>query len=396
MKKRISHPFLTLAIAFACSGATRAEPELLPRELLEKGWIQLFDGHTLFGWQPVGEAQWHVDDGAIRTGGEEPGFLMTTTQWSDFELVAEFRAPADTNSGIFLRTPLEPKDPAADCYELNIAPADNPFPTGSLVARQKTSLPATAAPAPDEWHKFRLTVWNNWVNVQINGQPTADYAERAPARIGHIGLQSNRGPVAFRNIRLRPLELQSLLYYGDLSSFTTERAEKSKFEVDKHKVLHLTGGPGLLETKDEFANFVLQLECKVNGDRLNSGIFFRALRDGRNGRSNGYESQIQNGYKNGDRTKPTDSGTGGIYRRQPARRIVAEDGAWFTKTIVADGPHIAVWVDGHQVTDWTDTRPPHNNPREGLRLDKGAIAIQGHDPAVDFSFRNIKAGELTR
>ena len=29
------------------------------------GWISLFDGRTLFGWQPQTEANWRVEDGAI-------------------------------------------------------------------------------------------------------------------------------------------------------------------------------------------------------------------------------------------------------------------------------------------------------------------------------------------
>src|SRR5262249_22288455 len=155
--------------------------------------------------------------------------------------------------------------------------------------------------------------------------------------------------------------------------WSSERGEKCKFEITNQGELHLTNGPGQIDTEMDFANFVLQLECKVNGDGLNSGIFFRTLRKGRWA---GYESQIQNRFKDGDRTKPKDFGTGAIYRRQPARRIVADDHKWFTKTIVADGPHMAVWVNGYQVSDWTDTRPLKENAREGRRDGGGAIAIQ--------------------
>jgi hypothetical protein len=109
---------------------------------------------------------------------------------------------------------------------------------------------------------------------------------------------------------------------------------------------------------------------------------------------NGYESQIQNGYKDGDRTKPVDCGTGGIYRRVSARKVVADDFTWLTKTIVADGPQIAVWVNGYQVTDWTDRRKPHANPRSGLRMAPGTIILQSHDPTTNFDFRNIRLAEL--
>jgi hypothetical protein len=228
--------------------------------------------------------------------------------------------------------------------------------------------------------------------VELDGQRVADYKDDSPVRIGHISLQSNQGAVAFRNIRLRPIELWPI-WESNLSNLGTERAEQSRFELKKNGELHLTNGPGQIETKEEFANFALQLECKVDGDGLNSGIFFRALRDARWA---GYESQINNAFVGDDRTKPKDFGTGGIYRRQPARRIVANDDEWFFKTIVADGPHMAVWVNGYQVSDWTDTRPAKENAREGLRLKPGVIAIQGHDPTTNFWFRNFLVAELPR
>ena len=384
--------FVVLAVVFPSRAADASQPPLLPWALLEEGWIQLFDGETLYGWRPTGDADWEVEGGEIRTRGEKPGFLMTTTEWADYEFQCEFRAPAATNSGVFLRSALEPKDPARDCYELNIAPVDNPFPTGSLVARQRTTLPADKTPTPDEWHTFRVTAWAGWIIAELNGERVADYSDPSPVRVGHIGLQSNRGPVHWRNIRLRPIELVPFLKTNDLSNFNTERGDQSRFDVTDEQ-LHVTSGPGQIETNAEFANFVLQLDCKVNGDGLNSGIFFRTLRIGRWA---GYESQIHNGYKNDDLTQPADFGTGGIYRRQPARRIVAQNREWFTKTIVADGPHIAVWVNGYQVSDWTDPRPPHENAREGLRLGAGAVAIQGHDPSTDLVFRNIRAAELPR
>jgi hypothetical protein len=373
--------------------AVAVEPVLFPRELLEQGWIQLFDGETLFGWQPTGEADWEIANGEVRTRGEKPGFLMTTTEWGDYELHAEFRPAADTNSGIFLRTPIEPRNPAQDCYELNIAPQDNPFPTAGLVGRQKAELSHEDFPTADEWHAFHATLEGGKVTIVLDGKRVLEYSDDTPVRIGHIGLQSREGPVAFRNIRLRPIGLDPLFNGRNLDAWNTERAERSRFEVTQDGELQVLDGPGQIETDRELANFVLQLECKVNGDGLNSGIFFRTLREGRWA---GYESQINNVFKDGDPTKPADFGTGGIYRRQPARRIVANDHEWFTKTIVADGRHMAVWVNGYQVSDWTDKRPPRENAREGFREGAGVIAIQGHDPTTNLLFRNIRAAELQR
>ena len=109
---------------------------------------------------------------------------------------------------------------------------------------------------------------------------------------------------------------------------------------------------------------------------------------------NGSESQIQNGFLEGDRTKPMDAGTGAIFRRANARRVVANDFEWFRKTLVAEGPHMAVWINGYLVTDWVDRREPDKNPRRGLRVEAGTIMIQGHDPTTELSFRKLRISEM--
>lgn len=396
-------------LLLASRPAICAEPKLLPQKALEDGWISLFDGETLFGWQPTGDAKWEVVDGEIRTDGSKPGFLMTTTEWANYELHVEFKAPYDANSGVFLRTPQKPTDPAKDCYELNIAPYENPFPTSSLVGRRKSKTSgdsefiktptvelSTGYHVPvwnGKWHEFDVKVIGPRISISCDTVLVYSYEDVKPIRIGHIGLQSREGPVAFRKIRLRPLGLKPLLNGKDLTGWSTDRAEKCEFKITKDGELQVSNGPGQIDSTADFKNFVLQAECKVNGDGLNSGIFFRTLREGR---WTGYESQINNKFKEGDRAKPADFGTGGIYRRQPARRVVPDDHKWFTNTIVADGPHMAVWVNGYQVSDWTDPRPPKDSPREGRRDGGGAIAIQGHDATTDFSFRNIRGIELPR
>ncbi|HEV3144559.1 MAG TPA: DUF1080 domain-containing protein, partial [Gemmataceae bacterium] len=86
--------------------------------------------------------------------------------------------------------------------------------------------------------------------------------------------------------------------------------------------------------------------------------------------------------------------TGAIYRRQPARKVVSSDHEWFTMTIAAHGNHLATWVNGYQVTDFTDTREPNENARNGSKTGKGAISLQGHDPTTNLDFRNIRIVEL--
>jgi hypothetical protein len=64
--------------------------------------------------------------------------------------------------------------------------------------------------------------------------------------------------------------------------------------------------------------------------------------------------------------------------------------------VVARGRHMATFVNGVQVVDWTDNRPANVNARNGYREKAGAISIQGHDPTTDLSFRNLRIAPLTK
>lgn len=356
---------------------------------LAAGWISLFDGESLYGWEPGSEADWAVKDGAITVASGKPGLLCTTSDFGDYELKCDFKAPDKTNSGIFLRTPLVPTDPAADCYELNIAPADNPFPTGSFVKRQK----ATKYVSASEWRTFDVSAIGGHFVVKIDGEIVLDYTDPKPLGRGRIGLQLNSGEVAFKNIKVKPVGLKSLFNGKDLSGWKVKEGPefKSVYSVTPAGEINVKNGKGQLESDAQFADFTLQLQVFSNGKHLNSGVFFRSIPADP---MNGYELQVQNGYKNGDRTKPIDCGTGGFYRRQDARLVASDDFQWTYMTLVASGPHMAAWVNGIQVSDWTDKRPADPNPRKGLRLEQGTLIIQGHDPTTDLSFKNLSAAEL--
>ncbi|HEV3118417.1 MAG TPA: family 16 glycoside hydrolase, partial [Gemmataceae bacterium] len=61
-----------------------------------------------------------------------------------------------------------------------------------------------------------------------------------------------------------------------------------------------------------------------------------------------------------------------------------------------NGNHLAVWVNGYQTADFTDTRAPNKSARKGSKVEKGPISLQGHDPTTDLSFRNIRIAELPK
>ena len=58
----------------------------LTAEEIQAGWISLFDGRTLFGWDVPTITNWHVEDGAIVADSGEKSLLLTPFHFDDFEL----------------------------------------------------------------------------------------------------------------------------------------------------------------------------------------------------------------------------------------------------------------------------------------------------------------------
>ena len=202
----------------------------------------------------------------------------------------------------------------------------------------------------------------------------------------------NGGKIEFRDIYLKPLGKVRLFDGESLQGWRTVPGSQSSFTV-KEGALRVANGRGFLESEKTAGNFVLQFEAITNGEKLNSGVFFRANPGTATAPANGYEFQIQNGFQNGDRNQPEDYGTGGIFKRVAARRILSHDRQWFTAMLIADGPHFATWIGGSQAIDWNDERQPDDNPREGRRLAAGHLSLQGHDRTTDLAFRNFEMVE---
>lgn len=233
---------------------------------------------------------------------------------------------------------------------------------------------------------------NQGLITQGGGDLKTKSLEVSAAFVLRIKEQATIGSVTA--LKYRPAKTDKLFNGKDLTGwkvFKDEKRSKTAFAVTAAGELSAKNGPGDLQSEKQFDDFLLQLECKTNGAALNSGVFFRCIADQY---QNGYEMQIQNAYKEGDRTKPADFGTGAIYRRVPARKVVSNDNEWFSMTLLAVGPRFATWVNGYPVVNWKDERPANDNPRQGLKTAKGHLSIQGHDPTTDLLFRNLRAVEV--
>ena len=328
-------------------------------------WIDLFDNETLFGWTSFGEAEWRVSDGTLMCGKGAGGWLATTSQFKDFELVAKIRVGASGSAGLVVRAGLE----------------------GHWSENGSSAIILTEPKSPKPgWREVVVKADGDTVTATVDGQ-AVEVLGGGRAR-GYVGVQFHRNKrVEVASMKLRPLNLKPIFNGKDLSEWNILPDHASKFAV-VDGAINITDGNGQIETKATFKDFVLQLDVISNGEHLNSGVFYR----GPVGIFwKGYEAQVRNQWLKDDRTKPVDFGTGGNYGNQPARKVAATDGEWFTMTILCEGNHTAVWVNGYLASDFLDTRPVsgESNGKEGYVPGPGTIHLQGHDPTTDLSFKNI-------
>lgn len=336
----------------------REKPNALTPKEIADGWLLLFDGETTFGWKVDGEV--HVDYGYLVLGGTKETTATFTTQFAYGNV--QFAALTD-----------KAKD-----AELTFNAYKGPF-------------IQVAPPTEKGWNRFIAQAMPDDVSLYASGSKGIRAAARGdqPTAIAfHVPAGQK---LILRDILFWPRRWTPIFNGKDLAGWKEIPDKKSKFSVTPEGWLNVKDGPGDLQTEAQWADFVLQLDVFSNGRHLNSGVFFRCIPGAF---WSGYEAQIRNQWEGNDRTKAVDYGTGGIYNRQPARKVVSSDKEWFTMTVVAHGKHLAVWVNGYQTADFTDTRPPNESARKGAKVGKGPISLQGHDPTTDLSFRNLRIAEM--
>ena len=212
---------------------TGAAPDLLTAAERAEGWRMLFDGRSTAGWRGYKEqsmpAGWQVIDGELTrvSGG---GDIITTEQFSDFELALEWKVGPAGNSGVFYRVTEEGEESYHTGIEMQVLD-DAGHADGQSRLTSAGSLyglyPAAAGvvkPA-GEWNSARVVVRGNHVEHWLNGQQVVEAELWSPdwntrlaaskftqwpgyarATRGHIGLQDHGDRVSFRNIKVRVLQ----------------------------------------------------------------------------------------------------------------------------------------------------------------------------------------------
>lgn len=165
----------------------------------------LFDGTSLDGWTPVGDANWTLRDGAVAADKGAISFLVSRDSFRDFELRVEFWVSDNANSGIFIRcVDPTPRMELDNAYEVNIYDTrpDPTYGTGAIVTVAKVSPMPKAG---GRWNVYVIRADGDRFTVDLNGQRTVDGARDSRFREGRIALQYGAGVVKFRKVEIRAL-----------------------------------------------------------------------------------------------------------------------------------------------------------------------------------------------
>ncbi|AOS63199.1 OmpL47-type beta-barrel domain-containing protein [Actinoalloteichus hymeniacidonis] len=181
----------------------------------EEGWITLFDGKSLAGWDHVGQGGFEVtEEGLLKpqTGGF--GVLYyDDAEFEDYVLEAEYESfSVSANSGLYQRFPDPEGDagvPGREGYEVAILDrVDNVVNrTGSINGLMAAKY-LTAKPPYGGWNLFEIDVTGDQYNVVLNDRVVTEYTgDGSRGQGGHIGLEnSNANQLHFRNIRIKPAD----------------------------------------------------------------------------------------------------------------------------------------------------------------------------------------------
>lgn len=201
--------------------ALAADPAGLAQEEKDQGFVSLFNGQDLEGWQ--GDVKGYVVEQPGLLVCKPGGQLFTTKEYSDFVFRFEFKLEPNGNNGVGIRTPLG-VNPAYAGMEIQIL--DD---TGSQYTQLKPYqyhgsiygvVPAKRGflKPVGEWNSEEIRCEGTHVKVTLNGEVIvdADLSKVEPIdgnehpglkrEKGYIGFLGHGSRIEFRNLRIKELK----------------------------------------------------------------------------------------------------------------------------------------------------------------------------------------------
>ncbi len=194
-------------------------------------WTQLFNGKDLSGWKHVGGGRRFVENGLLASEGGMGLLYWTGGKLGNCQIKVVYKMQNfNSNSGVFIKVPIEPKEewmPVFYGYEVQIdnhpetSNEDEYHISGTLYAFTKP-LSKPGKPGP-EWNTLLITLDGPRTIVHLNDQLVTDYREGEPVPprkfdfepypgrrpdAGYFGLQNHgkEDVVYFKEVAVRPLK----------------------------------------------------------------------------------------------------------------------------------------------------------------------------------------------
>ncbi len=190
----------------------------------DTGWISLFNGKDLGGWeQKNGKAKYEAKDGCI-VGMSVPdspnSFLCTTKDYADFELEFEVKVDKELNSGVQIRSHSLPEYQKGRVHGYQVEIAVGGFSGGIYDEARRGKFLNAEQPTEairdlvkdNQWAKYRVICQGDHIQTWIDGVKVTDLKDDM-TKSGFIGLQVHSVGkrveplyVSWRNLRLRELK----------------------------------------------------------------------------------------------------------------------------------------------------------------------------------------------
>ena len=169
------------------------------------GWIRIFDGKSLDGWQANDSPEsWTVKNGAIVGDGEKSHLFYMKQQCENCEFKAQVKLNHGGNSGMYFRTAWGPGFPKGYEAQVNNSHGDWRR-TGSLyhLSDVKEQLVGD-----DTWWTQHIIANGNHIVIKVNDKTVVDYVDANNTyKKGHLALQQhNKGSVVeYKDLMMRLL-----------------------------------------------------------------------------------------------------------------------------------------------------------------------------------------------
>ncbi len=190
---------------------------LAPAARAEEGWVSLFDGKTMSGWEflkldPKGDSDWKVKDGALVGTGSASMIYSPKGEYKNFKVRAELKVNDKGNSGFYFRARKEPSFTVGYESQVNATHAD-PIRTGSIY----TFVHLFDTPIkPDEYYTQEIEVIDkeyrgkivSQITVSVNGKILFTFLDHDRThQAGHIAFQQHDpgSTVSIRKVEIMEL-----------------------------------------------------------------------------------------------------------------------------------------------------------------------------------------------